>query len=119
MEADITVHESPFMVCLGVSKQERERPQKILVDATVTTDIGEAARTDLLEHTIDSRKIHNKVSEICLCKEYKLIETLVVELVKGLLTIEGVRNVVVTVHKIGALQDTNCKGVSVTASSIR
>jgi len=72
-------------VHLGVPLQERENPQEIILDLTLSLDLETAGRTDRVESTVDYQKIVEKVESTLSEGSFQLLEALAAEVCQTLL----------------------------------
>ncbi|MFA6003972.1 MAG: dihydroneopterin aldolase [Elusimicrobiota bacterium] len=85
---------------IGVSRAERRRPQNLLVDLGLDTDIAAAAARDDLRLAVDYKAVADLVRGTAALGERALIETLAELLAQTVLrACPGVFRVSVTVHK--------------------
>ncbi len=71
--------------CVGVPDEERSRPQRLLIDATLTPRIAFADLQDDIVHTADYDLAARRISAVARARPRRLIETLAVELADMLL----------------------------------
>jgi 2-amino-4-hydroxy-6-hydroxymethyldihydropteridine diphosphokinase len=106
---------------IGLNEDERREKQDVIINAVLFTDLSGAGASDEFEDTVDYRSIKKKIYKAVVESEYFLIEALA-EKVAGLcLEPGGVRKVVVTVDKPGALRFAKSVAVEITrekASSV-
>ena len=69
---------------IGVPKEERAHPQKLLCTVTVPVpDLKKAAQTDNIQHTLNYFDLSQLLRKTAQSKERKLIETLASDLAAG------------------------------------
>ncbi len=65
---------------VGVPDQERAQPQRLLLTIELERDFTPAAKTDDLEKTVDYYRLSRRLLEFCGGRDWKLIETLAVDM---------------------------------------
>ncbi|HIJ11082.1 TPA: dihydroneopterin aldolase [Candidatus Woesearchaeota archaeon] len=95
----IILQECSFQAHIGVSDDERNTKQEILIDIELHTDITKAAESDNIDDTINYSAVHSLIKEKIDEKPYKLLETLAEELVTTLFTQFSVEKVTIRVMK--------------------
>lgn len=65
---------------VGVTEQERARPQRLLLSLEMAHDVSSAAATDDLIRTIDYHAVCQRLLQFGQGRTWKLIETLAVEI---------------------------------------
>ncbi len=83
----------------GVFEHERINGQEFVVDVILTVDIQRAAATDDLADTVDYGAVADAVHSLIVGEPLNLIETLADRMAQACLAFDGVRSVVVTLHK--------------------
>jgi len=61
---------------VGVTDEERRKPQKVLVDVTLALDLSRAAATKDVEDTVDYREAKRLISQFVSSGEFVLLESL-------------------------------------------
>lgn len=84
---------------IGISDEERRRPQGVVVDVTLVLDLSRAAKLRNLSHTVDYREARSLVSGVVSKGEFRLLESLAEETAVLLLAKFDVDKVVVRVRK--------------------
>ncbi|MGH2819498.1 MAG: dihydroneopterin aldolase [Actinomycetota bacterium] len=84
---------------IGVTAEERARPQTVVVDVEVHTDLTRAGRSDELSHTIDYGHLVQRVAEAVRSAEARLLEHVAEEVAALVRGLEGVTGVAVEVGK--------------------
>ena len=100
----IHVEELEIYVILGITQEEREHKQKILIDYWIDIDISTAMLTDNIEDCVNYRTIN---------KEILSVERLLGILLEVIFGFDGVLHTKLKIAKPGALRYT--KSVSITA----
>jgi 7,8-dihydroneopterin aldolase/epimerase/oxygenase len=76
----IVIQDLEVFYHVGVSDQERAKPQRLLLTVELEHDFTPAAKTDALEATIDYEHLYRRLLGFGDGRSWKLIETLAVEL---------------------------------------
>ncbi|MCK6500853.1 MAG: dihydroneopterin aldolase [Nitrospira sp.] len=84
---------------VGVPDHERSRPQRLLLSVTMETEVGVAATTDDLSRTIDYYAVTRRILGLGEGREWRLIESLAVEIADLVLKEYGPKRVTVEVKK--------------------
>ena len=84
---------------LGVTPDEQENPQEILVNLVLSLNLEAAANTDELDSTVDYVGIVEQVKTTLEEKRFCLLEFLAGQLCRSLLTDTRIESVQVTVRK--------------------
>lgn len=98
----------------GVLEQERRTGQYFVIDATLHVSTVAAAASDDVRDTVHYGEAAERIAEIVAGEPLNLIEALAERIADALLAYEGVRMVVVTVHKPDAPIEREFADVSVT-----
>ena len=61
-------------VRIGVTSEERQRPQECLVDVELERDLSHAARTDDVHDTLDYSRVFDLIQRVSQEREYALLE---------------------------------------------
>ncbi len=83
LPAEIRLRGVNVPVRIGVTEAERVEPRPMSFDISLTIDLHadpEGRIADHLDTTLDYGALHRLILEVCAEREYKLIETLAVEL---------------------------------------
>ena len=83
----------------GVFDFERERGQRFLIDAELTVDLGSAAHTDDLAHTVHYGEVAAAIAGAVRRDPVDLIETVAERVARVTMAFPGVRSARITVHK--------------------
>ena len=84
---------------LGLSPEEREATQNILIDLVLCLDIDTAAKLDKVQFSVDYRQIVNQVQKIVEDSRFHLLEALAAEVCQTVLKKNNVESVQVIVRK--------------------
>lgn len=98
----------------GVFDFEREQGQRFIIDAELTVDLGSAAHTDDLAHTVHYGEVATAIAGAVRRDPVDLIETVAERVAKVTLAFAGVRSARITVHKPDAPIAETFTDVSVT-----
>jgi len=74
-----------FQACIGVSDEERSRPQTVRLDVRLTCDLSQAGKSDDLADTVNYVEIFRIAQGIVEEKPYRLVEHLAERLAAALL----------------------------------
>lgn len=95
----ITICDLEVQVRIGVPDSERARPQRLLVTVEMESDFGSAAATDDIGATINYQAVATRVMNFGHEREWRLIETLAVELADTILREFRPNRVVIEIKK--------------------
>ncbi len=95
----ITVADLEVYYRVGVPDAERSRPQRLLVTVCMRHDMTAAAADDDLERTIDYAAVSRRLRTLGEGREWRLIETLAVEIAGMMCREFGARRAGVEVKK--------------------
>lgn len=98
---------------IGITERERSRPQDILINTVLFTDISRAAETDAIENCVDYSKIAKKLTAYAETANRQTVEALVNDLAKICLAEPGVLGVRIRVEKPGAVRFARSVGVEI------
>lgn len=84
---------------VGVTEEERQVPQDVLVSLEVLTDMAEASRSDDVVQTVDYGVLVHEVAKLIERSENRLLETLAGDIAAFVERISGVTGVTVEVAK--------------------
>lgn len=99
--------------CIGVFPEERNTPQKILVDLVIHANLEVAAKIDDYRKTIDYQKLVNLIQKTTSESRFKLLEALAIRLCQEVLGDRRIETVEVTVYKSPASLRNQLEQVSV------
>jgi FolB domain-containing protein len=95
----IFIRELEVFYRVGVSQEERVAPQRLLLTIEIEHDFAAAAKTDDLAATIDYYAVAQRLLRLGEDREWKLIESLAVEITDTVLREFGGAAVTVEVRK--------------------
>jgi dihydroneopterin aldolase len=84
----------------GVLPEEQESAQPFEIDITIDADLTLAARTDLLEATVDYGAVITSVAEIVETRSFALLEALAGAIADDVMARPGVDAVTIEVRKL-------------------
>ncbi len=95
----VLIHELEVFLRVGVPEEERRLPQRLLLSVEMEADFSAAAAGDDLTRTIDYSAVARRLRGLGAGREWRLIETLAVEIAEVLLREFGTGRVRVEVRK--------------------
>lgn len=98
---------------IGVHAWERKRPRKLLLDIELDTAVRQAAQSDDLKHALDYHRVAAVAAALARASQFQLIESLAEALAAKLLEEFSASAVRISVHKPGAVAQTESVGVSI------
>tara|TARA_R110002096_G_scaffold196404_15_gene379290 strand:- start:671 stop:1030 length:360 start_codon:yes stop_codon:yes gene_type:complete len=116
MSDHINIKGLRLVTTVGVPDEERQVPQSVEVNVTITLSKSFKGFDDRIEHTIDYYQVSKKLREVAASGERRLIETLAEDLAAAVVAFEGVCAVTLEVEKF-ILAD--CGSVSVVITRAR
>jgi dihydroneopterin aldolase len=114
----ITITDLEVSYCVGVTDEERARPQRLLVTVDMAFDFSSAATSDRIEKTINYQEVADQVLKFGEGRNWKLIERLASNLADFVLSEYRPEAVLVEVKKFTVPQARHVS-VSVTRSRQR
>ena len=112
----ITIVDLQVHYCVGVTEEERAKPQRLLLTVDMNFDFSLASLSDGIEQTIDYFTVTQSLLKFGEDRSWKLLEKLVANVADFILTQYRPRAVVVEVKKFVIPQ---ARYVSVTLSKTR
>ena len=100
----ITIVDLEVSYCVGVSDEERARPQKLLVTIDLAFDFASAAVSDRIEKTINYQSIADDLLVFGEGRSWKLIERLATNIADEILTKYKPQSILVEVKKFSIPQ---------------
>jgi 7,8-dihydroneopterin aldolase/epimerase/oxygenase len=101
------------VAAIGVTPEERTIRQRLSIDIEILVDSAKAARTDSLKDAIDYSKIAMLVMQVCVSRDFHLIETLAEILASRILADFPTPQVRVLVRKISPVVEPRVDHVSI------
>lgn len=98
---------------IGIADRERERPQDILINVTIYTDMRKAAESDHLSDCVDYSKLAKKLLAHAETAQRYTVEALANDLAQLCLAEEGAKGVRIRVEKPGAVRFSGSVGVEI------
>lgn len=95
----ITIRDLEVYFCVGVSDEERAKPQRLLITVEMDHNFTASASTDDLGDTIDYFEVSQRILAFGVDAHWKLIETLALDLSAMILDEFQPKRVVVQVKK--------------------
>jgi len=102
---------------IGIHDWEREKPQDILINIVIFTDIKKAGETDNIEHSANYRTIAKKTITHAETAARLTVEALAEDIAKLCLEEANVKKVRVRVEKPGAVRFAKSVGVEIERST--
>jgi len=98
----------------GVTPQEREVGQRLLMDLDLSLDLGPASRSDALADTVSYEEVYSRVRVVAEGASCLLLEHLAGQVAEDLLSAyEALRSVTVSLRKMNLPFPTTCREVEV------
>jgi len=97
MDDEILIRGLKVRTHIGVPSEERAEPQELVIHLSLK--VGEFAREDCIEGTVDYQKVAERVEELAQEKERKIIETFANEIADCLLKEFSIEKVTVEIEK--------------------
>jgi FolB domain-containing protein len=98
---------------IGVNDSEREKPQEILINITLFTDLKKAGLTDHLSDTVNYRTVAKKALAHAESAHRFTVEALAADIARICLEEEGVLKVQIRIEKPGAVRFARSVGVEI------
>ena len=98
---------------IGIRDWEREKPQDILINVTIFTDISQAATTDDIKDCVDYSALSKKIQIHAETAARLTVEALANDLAMICLKEKLVKKVIVRVEKPGAVRFAKSVGVEI------
>lgn len=102
---------------IGLNDWEREKPQEILINITVYTDIRKAGETDDVQYSVNYRTLAKKAQQHAETAARLTVEALAEDLAGLCLAFPNVQKVNVRVEKPGAVRFAESVGVEIERSN--
>ena len=98
---------------IGINPDERVKQQDILINMVIWADIRQAAASDAIEDAVDYKSITKRVIQHVEASSDFLVEKLVTDLARMVITEFGVERVMVRVEKPTALRFAESVGIEI------
>jgi len=95
----IIIQDLEVFYCVGVPDEERAKPQRLLLTVELQHDFTQAAQADQIDETIDYNHLAQRLLRFGEGRNWKLIETLAVDLAAMILREDKPERVSVEVKK--------------------
>ena len=97
--AKITIVDLEVFYCVGVTDEERAKPQRLLLTVDMTFDFSSAAVSDRIERTINYQTVADDLLKFGEGRNWKLVERLVSNIADRVLTEYKPQSVMVEAKK--------------------
>ncbi|SRR5579859_3519970 len=111
----ITIVDLEVFYCIGVTEQERAKPQRLLLTVDMSYDFSAASISDRIEKTINYQAVVDELLKFGETRNWKLLERLVVTVADLILNKYRPDSVMVEAKKF-AIPQTRYVSVSITRS---
>lgn len=101
---------------IGINPEERVNMQDILINIVLYADISQAAASDNIEDAVNYKSITKRVIKHVESSSDQLVEKLVTDIARIILTEFPIKRVQVRVEKPGALRFTESVGIEIDRS---
>ena len=98
---------------IGISERERSKPQDILVNLILYTDIHRGAETDNIKYCVNYRTVAKAILAHIEKASRKTVEALASDIAEICLAMPGVKKALVRVEKPGAVRFSKLAGVEI------
>lgn len=112
----IIIHDLVARGIIGINDWEREKPQEILMNLILFTNLKRAGESDDIQDSISYRTIAKKAQAHAETAKRLTVEALAADLAKLCLEEPGVERVIVRVEKPGAVRFSRSVGVEIERS---
>jgi FolB domain-containing protein len=112
----IAIADLEVFFCVGVTDEERAKPQRLLISVDMTLDFSVAAVSDRIEKTINYQDVANELLKYGDGRNWKLIEKLATNLADFILARYKPHGVSVEIKKFPF---PNARHVAVTVAKLR
>ena len=96
---------------IGIWDWERRVKQKVVIDLEMASDIRKAARTDVIDDTLDYKAVAKRLLSFVGESDFQLVETLAERIAKVVVTEFDVPWVRVRLNKRGAIRGSRDVGI--------
>ena len=98
---------------IGISEEERSRPQDILINAELYTDISKAAVSDSIDDCVNYSAMTKKIIELAENNKRKTVEAFAQDIADLCLKHKLVEKVRIRVEKTSAVRFTKAVGIEI------
>jgi FolB domain-containing protein len=98
---------------IGLNAWEREKPQEILMNIIIFTDLHQAGLSDAVEDSVNYRTVAKKVLAHAETAQRQTVEALAADLARLCLEEPGAQKVRIRVEKPGAVRFSSSVGVEI------
>ena len=109
----IIIKEALFRCSLGLSKEERNKKQEVLINAVLFVDTKKAGQEDDIKQSVNYSEVHGVIKDAAENNEYRLIEAMAEKISAAILNRFGMPEVMIKIEKPRALANRNVASVSV------
>jgi len=99
---------------IGVDEEERREKQDVVINLSLSTDLGKAGKSDKFEDTVDYRSLKKRITSMAEHSSYRLVEALAEAVADVCLDHPAITQVQVRVEKPGVLRFARSVGVEIT-----
>ncbi len=100
----ITIVDLEVFCCIGVSDEERAKPQRLLLTVDMTVDFSSAAVSDRIEKTINYQAVADDLLKFGEGRSWKLVERLATNVADEIMDTYKPQSVLVEVKKFSIPQ---------------
>lgn len=101
---------------IGINEWEREKPQDIIINLVIYTDLTDAGESDDINDSVNYRTLAKKAQLLTETANRLTVEALAADIAKMCLTEPGIHKVNVRVEKPGAVRFSRSVGVEIERS---
>ena len=109
----IIIKEAAYRCNVGLSKEERNKKQEVVIDAVLFLDTKKAGQKDDIKHSVNYSEVHSVIKDAAENNEYRLIEAMAEKVSAAILSRFGMPKVAIKIEKPKALANRNVASVSV------
>mgnify|MGYP001410290608 CR=1 FL=1 len=110
---EIIISDLNIRTVIGVNDWERKVLQDVMINITLFVDIATASATDHINDTTDYKAITKRVIDYAEKSSFQLIESLIEEIAKLVLTEFNVEQIQIQIDKPNALRFSRSVGIKV------
>ena len=100
----ITIVDLEVYYCVGVTDEERAKPQRLLLTVDMSLDFSSAAVSDRIERTINYQRLADELLKFGEGRSWKLLEKLVANIAESVMTEYHPQSVLVEAKKFSIPQ---------------